>query len=122
MKRQIKLMMVMLILLSLVGCAANFKNNTYKAIGVAGITYDSSMKAAADLKKKNMISDKQWAELEKIAKGFYVVYQSAIDTFEVYLKVETVEQKEKVNALLKELELQLPKVVAYIEVLKGGKK
>lgn len=121
MKRQIKLFMVMVVLMSLVACA-NFKNNTYKAIGVAGVTYDTSMKAAADLKKKAMISDKQWAELEKIAKGFYVVYQSTIDTFEVYLKVETVEQKERVKAILKEMELQLPKVVAYIELLKGGVK
>ncbi len=122
MKRQIRLFMIMVILMSLVGCATNFKNNTYKAIGIAGITYDTSMKAAADLKKKGMITDKQWAELEKIAKAFYVVYQGSIDTFEIYLKVETVEQKEKVKAILKEMELQLPKVVAYIELLKGGKK
>ncbi len=122
MRTQIKLFMVMVILMSLVGCA-NFKNSTYKAIGVAGVTYDTSMKAAADLKKKAMITDKQWAELEKVAKGFYVVYQGTIDTFEIYLKVETVEQKEKVKAILKEMELQLPKVVAYIELLKkGGKK
>lgn len=122
MRKLSSIFLIILLVVTVFGCTANFKNNTYKAIGVAGITYDTSMKAAADLQKKGRISSTQWRELEKVATEYYIAYHSAIDAFEIYLKVETPEQKQKVIAILNEMQLKLPKVTAYIELLKGGVK
>lgn len=105
----------------LAGCT-NFATNTKNTIGSAGITYNQSMKAAADLKKQDKISDTQWAQIDKYGKVFYVAYNGALDAFEAYLIVSSADAKAKVTAALVVMATELAKVNDYINVLKGGGK
>ncbi len=120
MKRKL---MPFLLVVALLGCmaCATWEKNTYSAIGVAGVTYNQSMKAAADLKKQGKITDTQWVEIDKYGRTFYVSYNGVIDAFSAYLKLKTVASKDLVLKLLAEMSANLAKVEGYINVLKGGK-
>ena len=119
--RKAKWVIVPILLLMIASCAT-WRDNTYKTIGTLGITYDTAMRGAADLKKQGKITDAQWAELDKIARIYYVAYQGAVDAFEIAVKVESTESKDRLNKALLELSVSLDKVLAYISILKGGAK
>jgi len=121
MRRFKNIYVALLILIFLTSCA-NFNTNTKNAIGSAGITYNQSMQAAADLKKQGKISDTQWIQIDKYGKAFYVAYNSTIDAFIIYLKAENADAKAKVEILLVNMATELTKINDYINVLKGGSK
>ena len=121
MRRFKNIYIILLAIIFLASCA-NFNTNTKNAIGSAGITYNQSMQAAADLKKQGKINDTQWAEIDKYGKAFYVAYNSTIDAFIIYLKVENADAKAKVEVLLINMATELAKINNYINILKGGSK
>lgn len=120
MKRKVLPILIVVVLLACFSCAT-WEKNTYSAIGVAGVTYNQSMKAAADLKKQGKITDTQWAEIDRYGRAFYVSYNGAIDAFSAYLKLKTAESKDLVVKILAEMTANLAKVEGYVNILKGGK-
>ena len=121
MKRFKNIYIILLILIFLTSCA-NFNTNTKNTIGSAGITYNQSMQAAADLKRQGKISDTQWTQIDKYGIAFYVAYNAALDAFEAYLTISSADAKAKVTATLTIMASELAKVNDYINVLKGGAK
>lgn len=121
MKRKALPIVLAIVLLASFGCAT-WEKNTYSAIGVAGVSYNQSMKAAAELKKQGQITDAQWVEIDKYGRTFYVSYNGVIDAFSAYLKLKTSESKELVMKILAEMSVNLARVQGYIDVLKGGAK
>lgn len=109
------------IVVFVVGCAS-FETNTKNAIGVTGITYNQSMKAAADLEKQGKIDDKQWAYIEEYATKVFVAYNTTIDSFVVYMNVKSADAKVKVEVLLTDMATALAKLEGYVATLQGGKK
>ncbi len=112
---------IVLMLLACVACAS-FETNTKNAIGGAGITYNQSMQAAADLKKQGKISDVQWAQIDKYGRSFYVAYNAALDAFIAYIKVSSADTKSRVSATLTIMASELAKVNDYVNIVKGGAK
>ncbi len=121
MKRKLLPILIVLVMLACVSCA-NFNTNTKNTIGSAGITYNQSMKAAADLKKQGLISDVQWGQIDKYGRDFYVAYNAALDAFEAYITISSADAKYKVTAALAVMASELAKVNDYINVVKGGGK
>ncbi len=119
MKRKGLSVLIVVLLLACVSCAT-WEKNTYSTIGIAGVTYNQSMKVAADLKKQGKITDAQWAEIDKYGRAFYVSYNATIDYFSSYLRLKTAESKELVIKIMREMSTHLTKMQEYINVLKGG--
>lgn len=121
MKRKLAVVfLVSVVMLACVSCAT-FENNTYKTIGVLGVSYDTSMKALADLKKQGKITDAQWAQIDQAGRDFYVVYNATIDAFQIYLATKNQPSQDKVILILSEASAKLGKVQEYYNIWKGVK-
>jgi len=118
MKRKVSILLAV-VLLTALGCAT-WEKTTYSDIGIAGVTYNQTLQAAADLKKQGKITDAQWVEIDKYGRVFFVSYNGVIDAFSAYLRLKTVDSKNIVMALIGEMSLNLAKVQNYLTVLKGG--
>jgi hypothetical protein len=120
MKRRtlVGLLAVVLFTTLVVSCAT-FKDTTYKTIYTAGVTYDTAMKTASALHKQGVINDTQWVEVQKYATIYYVAYQASVDAFEVYMKTETVESKDKLVAILNETSVKLGNLIGYLNTIQG---
>ncbi len=79
-----------------------------------GSTYDACMKAAADLDKQGKLTAEKKAELLKIANVYYVSYQASVDAFELYLKIETKSNKEKLIIAIAQMVTNLDKLKDYL--------
>ena len=101
MKRKELAVLVAVVLFAAIASCATFKQNTYTTLYSAGVTYDTAMSVAGDLYKQGKVTDAQKAEIIKYANPFYSAYHGAVDAFEVWNKVQTVESKDKmVTAML----------------------
>jgi len=111
--------LVLVALAFMVSCAT-FKENTYKSLYSAGVTYDVAMKTAVDLKGEGKISDAQWVVVMAVANDYYVAYHVAVDAFETYIKTDTAEDKDKLAVALADVAGKLSKIVDYVNRLRGG--
>ncbi len=114
MKRKILLTLILVVFFSTLIACATFKANTYKTMFAFGSTYDACMKAAADLDKQGKLTPEKKAEVLKIANIYYVSYQATVDAFELYLKVETKTNKEKLIIALAQMVTNLDKLRDYL--------
>ncbi len=114
MKRKILFTLTLVVFLSTLIACATFKANTYKTMFALGSTYDACMKAAADLDKQGKLTAEKKAELLKIANVYYVSYQASVDAFELYLKIETKSNKEKLIIAIAQMVTNLDKLKDYL--------
>ena len=115
MKKKVLTILAVLLCLSLAVAACDtFEKNAYRSMYTIGTTYDALMESAADLYGQGLITDEQKAEIIKLANIFYVSYQSAVDAFDVYLKLKDKESKEAFQVILAETIAKLGNVEDYL--------
>lgn len=82
---------------ALVGCDHETAAlNTYKTLNSSAITYDTVMKAAAEMRDAGKLSETKWVELVDAATVYYDAYQAAVSALYVY--VEAQEKAEEPDA------------------------
>ena len=111
---------LVLVLATIMFSCATFKENTYKSLYSAGVTYDVAMKVAVDLKNEGKISEPQWVVVMTIANDYYVAYHVAVDAFETYIKTDATADKDKLAVALADMSGKLSKIVDYVNRLQGG--
>jgi len=119
MKRQIKLLMVMVILMSLVACAGLIKN-TYIALSVGKVSYDKAMLSVADFQKRGLITMQQREEINKVAKIFKEAHNTLVDALEVYARTGLAVDKEKVITAMSLATSKWSQVAKLINAIKPG--
>lgn len=90
--------MVLMVLVAVIlvsGCGANFTANVYKTMYIAGSGYDTGMKVVADLQKQGKITAEQRLEINGYANRFYAPYQVAAKTLSIYNKTQASADKNK---------------------------
>jgi hypothetical protein len=83
-----KNLIAFLIIIALISSCSSFSKYAYGTLGTAAVTYDSSMKAFADMYKKGYISDADKALAIEVAGKYYEIYQTAVVALEMYNQLE----------------------------------
>jgi hypothetical protein len=79
------LLLVVLFAFLFVGCEkTDIINNSYKALAVAGISYDTTMKTVAGLQAQGIVTADQRTEINKYANIYYSAYQASVKALEKY--------------------------------------
>src|SRR4030042_5234618 len=91
--------LVLVLILFCVSCAG-FMQNTYKTLYVAGISHDMAMKSVARLQAGGLITAEQRFEINELANYYYISYHASVDAFEIYKKVDTIENEQKLVIVL----------------------
>lgn len=76
------LMAVLALLVLVTGC--DEVKSTYNTLAVSGVTYDATMKAAADAHASGQLSDDQKATLIKYGTAFYGAWHTAREALRIY--------------------------------------
>ena len=111
---------VMVLVLSIVilgmvmGCAGTFQQNTYRTLYISGTTYDTTMKIVADLQKQGIIDQAKRDKINAVALVFYNAYQASVDAFGFYVKNPTSTTQEKVVATLNVLSAAWPEFAKLV--------
>lgn len=113
------ILLSIVLLIGLISCA-NFEQNTYKSLYIAGTTYDTAMKSISSMQKQGFITDAQRAEINKNANYYYVSYRVAVDAFSLYKRTKTQDTKNKVISAVAEVFLKWPTLAEYVNRIKPG--
>jgi hypothetical protein len=96
---------MLLLTVTLFGCAANFLNKSAAAVGGAASIYDVGMTIVADFQKAGIINDAQRAQIDKAAEIYLAalkVADEALITYNralvAYKNAKTDENQQKVSA------------------------
>lgn len=106
-------MMLALVLAILIGCAT-FTANSYKALSAAAVTYDTTMKSAADLYKQGKVTDEQKAKIVEIGNYYWAAYHVAVDALAAYEATSSAEDKDRVTVALSRMSAFLAQLVEYV--------
>jgi hypothetical protein len=105
---------VSIALLILSSCATtSFKDSSFKALNMAASTYEGTMETIGDAYKKGMIDESTKENIIKKADVYWKAYHSSVIIYEIYIRQETPENKQKLvdnldemnNALIELLEV-----------------
>lgn len=88
----LSVLMVVMAVSLLVGCGT-FNKNSYRGLGVMAVSYDVSMKSAANLHSRGFISDEGKSEVIKAGNSYAEGHNAAVQSFQDYLNAPP-EQKE----------------------------
>ena len=88
-------LIVLLMVLSVTTSCSSFTKYAYSTIGTAGVTYDSSMTAFADMYKQGYITEDEKAMAIDIGGKYYEVYMTAVTTLEAYKQLDGVARENK---------------------------
>ena len=117
---------VMVLVLSVVilgmvmGCAGTFQQNTYRTLYISGTTYDTTMKIVADLQKQGVIDQAKRDKINSVALVFYNAYQSCVNEFEKYIQNPTPTTEQKVISALNILSAVWPDFAKLVNASKPG--
>lgn len=117
---------VMVLVLSVVilgmvmGCAGTFQQNTYRTLYISGTTYDTTMKIVADLQKQGIIDQAKRDKINGVALVFYNAYQSCVNEFEKYIQTPTPTTEQKVVSALTILSAAWPDFAKLVNASKPG--
>jgi hypothetical protein len=112
-------LLVLILILFCVSCAG-FMQTTYKTLYVAGVSYDMAMKSVSRLQAGGMITPEQRAAINELANYYYVSYHASVDAFEIYKKVETVENKQKLLIVMNLTSESWIKLSSYVNRIQPG--
>ena len=118
--RKLTLVVLLLIVLWMAGCAGTFTQNTYRSLYISGKAYDTSMKIVSDLQKQGIIDQAARDKINVAATSFYNAYQGAVNSFDAYLKVESPVNKDKVVMALNMLSAAWPEFAKLVNARKAG--
>lgn len=87
---KVRCLIVLALLIGIVGCAANqsFEKNAYNTLASAAETYTATMSSAAELYKKDLITDTEKDRIIEYGGTFWVAYQVAVDALAEYLRTK----------------------------------
>jgi len=91
-KRKISYVLLCICICVCISCSS-FRTKSYKTLAVSGYIYDNAMKSVANLDKKGLLKPKQKTIIIKYGNQFWLAYNSAIYTMELYTLSETVENE-----------------------------
>ncbi|MBW1778616.1 MAG: hypothetical protein JRJ54_13635 [Deltaproteobacteria bacterium] len=94
-----------------------FEGTTYKVLNSAAITYESSMSALSELNKRGMIKPETLKKARELGVKFWSSYHTATDLFASYMKVESAEKKDRIEAIIVEVLNTLSTFTAYVAPL-----
>ena len=124
MKRKVYLqtiafLFVLSCMLSMQACKSdNFVKVSYRTLSVAGITYDTAMKVAADAYKQNIIPETTKEQIIKYGNVYYQSYETARQGLEIYYKAlvsnETIDKTQIVSDFAKMVQ-DLKQLVAFVQ-------
>src|SRR4030042_456957 len=112
-------LLVLVLILFCVSCAG-FMQNTYKTLYVAGVSHDMAMKSVARLQAEGLITADQRFAINELANYYYVSYHASVDAFEIYKKVETVENKQKLLIVMNLTSEGWIKLSSYVNRIQPG--
>jgi len=115
--RKVKIALLSVIILATLVSCANFSNNTYKTIYIAGQSYDLAMRTVSELQKQGKITAAQREEINKYGTAYYMAYNASIDSLELYMRVEDQTTKDKVISILQELMGKWTAFAVYVNSL-----
>jgi len=104
---------VSVFVVSLFSCAGapTFKDSSFKALNMAASTYEGTMETVGDAYKKGMIDDITKNKIIEKADIYWKAYHSSVIVYEIYIRQDTPENKQKLVNNLKHMN------VALIELL-----
>jgi hypothetical protein len=91
------ILIVLFVSLVLVGCGATFNQKAYRGMGVMATSYDISMKSAADLHTRGLISEEGKQDIIEAARPYSQAHNKAIDNFVLYLNSESPDEQERLK-------------------------
>ena len=120
-RNRVQLWVVLIAIFLITACATSgestFSRDAYRALSISGNTYNTSMKAMADLYQQGVIGDGDKALALEYGTYFWIAYDQAVDAMEVYIVAESLEGRAKVEMALKGLANALEKFMAYVAPL-----
>ena len=108
--------MLMVMAMLVVGCA-NFDQNAYKTLNTAKVTYTQTMSALGDLYKQGKITEAQKNNIIAVANVYYLAYNAAEKSYEVYHSNQTVANQDQLIALITDAAAKLGELLPLINGL-----
>lgn len=121
--------LVLLLLMPLLGLLGgcedgSFESDAYKALVVAGTSYDATMSALADAHGKQLISDGQWSTAKDVARVYYGLFHTARIGLAEYVRLppekRSASAREKVQATIAAMTLRLAELLSYARSIGVG--
>lgn len=113
-------LVLMITALMMAGCAGTQKQKvsagTYKALAIAGNTYDAAMKGIADLHRNGHVGDEEKAEAVRLGGFYFDAYHAAVESLKTYVETD-VETPADLQSKLLAVGAALGKLLAYINPL-----
>ncbi len=112
MRQVVRFSMVLVALLLIAGCASDPYAKAYQAIGIAGVSYDTGMKAVSSAQAQKIITDAQRAEINKYASIYFTAYNTAVDALAAAKTTGTADASSKLTTALTGLSVALGDLIA----------
>jgi len=115
MKRKSVLLLCLMLVLGLAGCAGTFKTNAYKTLAASAAVYENGYPAFLELYQKGIITADQKAKGKELATKYWAAYHAAADALIAYDAVANTENKERVAVAIAEAQKGLANLSSYIQ-------
>lgn len=112
---------IVCLLMSIFAVGCQFEENTYKTMYSLNETYVAAMESVNDFRKKGIMTQDQVNKALILGNQYYESFELASDVFKVYLENKSVEDKDKLTALLGELPGLLFKLEKYVSIFEREK-
>ncbi|MGB2782901.1 MAG: hypothetical protein WBC50_10270 [Dehalococcoidales bacterium] len=95
-----KIMMMMVVLVFLAGCAYNIGlvDTTYKMLKGSQISYDTAMKVAADLYRQGRITDREKETITAVGTVYSDAHNTAVRALADYQRTKDLADQERMSA------------------------
>jgi hypothetical protein len=98
-----------------VACAANFTQNSYKALSVSKTSYDTALSTAGDLYKKGFLDEEQKNEIIEYGNHYKIAHNLAVQALLDYQTTGDLSKKDKYLANMQLASNFLAKMLDYLE-------
>jgi len=96
---------------------AAFLDTTYKVLISSAITYDTTMKALADLYDNGYMGEETKQDILNIAASFWSSYHAAVDLLNAYVDVRDMQTKVQLEQSLDDMNSHLTKLEHYLQTV-----
>lgn len=118
MKKTLRTSLILLAVFALVACAGkqvkSFKAGSYRALHIAGTTYDTGMTTIAELQRADLISDETRAEVNKLGNIYHDAYHSAVEALKVFAETGNEDDYENIQKQLVAVGKALGEFISFV--------
>jgi hypothetical protein len=118
--RKYFLLILLMAMFLMAGCANKFTDNAYKTLAVSKETYDSTLSIAGDMYRQGHIQEEQKEKAIEYGTGYMVVHNEAVAALLEYELHESEDAKQKYIDTISDVLSRLSFLIDYVKNLRGG--